>query len=181
MSFVEDKMLLWRTRRGDADALCRLYEKYRSAMVSVAAAMLRDQGAAEDVLHDVFVSFAERAPDLELRTSLKGYLLTAVMNAVRSRYRRKSSSAVGLEDCDVAAAGEGQVELAQKKEELGRLREAIGLLPEEQREVVTLRLQGQMQFGEIARVIGVNTNTVRGRYRYGVEKLRALMNDEVTR
>jgi RNA polymerase sigma factor (sigma-70 family) len=172
---------LWRTRRGDAEALCRVYEKYRLAMISVAAAMLRDRGAAEDVLHDVFVHFAQRAPELELKTSLKGYLMTAVMNAVRNSYRRKTSPVVGSENWDVAAAGEGQVELAEKKEELGRLREAIGQLPEEQREVVTLRLQGDMQFDEIARIVGANANTVRGRYRYGVEKLRALMNGEVTK
>jgi RNA polymerase sigma-70 factor, ECF subfamily len=181
MSFAEDKILLWRTRRGDAEALSRLYEKYRATMVSVAAAMLRDRVAAEDVLHDVFVSFAERAPELELKTSLKGYLLTAVMNTVRNRCRQKASPVVGLGQVEVAAGGEGQAELAQKNEELERLRDAIVQLPQEQREVVTLRLQGELKFGEIARMVGANESTVRGRYRYGVEKLRTLMNGEVTR
>jgi|GEM_PF-4054533 len=50
MSFIEDKILLWRTQRGDAEALGRIYEKYRAAVVSVAAAMLGDREAAEDVL-----------------------------------------------------------------------------------------------------------------------------------
>ena len=58
------------------------------AMVSVAAAMLRDRGAAEDVLHDVFVSFAERVPELELTTSLRGYLMAALVNSVRNWLRR---------------------------------------------------------------------------------------------
>ena len=179
MSFIEDKILLWRTQRGDAEALGRIYEKYRAAVVSVAAAMLGDREAAEDVLHDVFVRFAERAPGLELRTSLKGYLMAATTNSVRNRHRKKTPAAVGLDGLAVAATGDGQAEIAEQNEDLARLREAIGQLPEDQREVVTLRLQGDMKFDEIAVITGANANTVRGRYRYGLEKLRALMNGEV--
>jgi len=179
MSFIEDKLLLWRMRRGDAEALGSIYEKYRKTVVSVAVVMLGDRGAAEDVLHDVFVRFAERAPELELKTSLKGYLMTAVVNAVRSRYRQAASPTVGLDELNLVSGGDGQVELAQKKEELARLREAITQLPPEQREVITLRLQGDMKFDKIAAIVGSNSNTVRGRYRYGLEKLRSLMNSEV--
>jgi RNA polymerase sigma-70 factor, ECF subfamily len=181
MSYVEDKILLWRAKHGDSVSLCRIYEKYQRNMVSVAEAMLRDRGAAEDVLHDVFVSFAEHVPELELRTSLRGYLMAAVVNAVRNRFRSKERTQTALGEIDVAASGEGQAAQAEKKDELARLRWAISMLPQEQREVVTLRLQGDMGFSEIAKMTGTNANTARGRYRYGVERLRGLMDSEVTR
>jgi RNA polymerase sigma factor (sigma-70 family) len=181
MSLIEDKKLLWRAKRGDAEALCRVYEKYQAAMVSVAAAMLSDQAAAEDVLHDVFVRFAQRVPELELTRSLKGYLMAAVVNAVRNRFRSKDRAQTGLEEMDVAANGQGQADQAERNEELERLRVAIATLPREQREVVTLRLQGDMGFHQIAKMTGTNVNTARGRYRYGVERLRGLMDSEVTR
>ena len=52
-------------------------------------------------------------------------------------------------------------------------------LPEEQREVVTLRFEADLGFREIARIQNAPINTVQGRYRYGMEKLRALLNSEV--
>ena len=53
--------------------------------------------------------------------------------------------------------------------------EALARLPEEQREVVTLHLHGQMTFREIALHMGLSSNTVQSRYRYGIEKLRSLL------
>ena len=74
----EDKALLGRLRRGSGDALRPIYEKYKTDMLAVALAMAPDRATAEDVVHDVFVSFAGVARSLELKTNLKGYLLTSI-------------------------------------------------------------------------------------------------------
>jgi RNA polymerase sigma factor (sigma-70 family) len=60
-----------------------------------------------------------------------------------------------------------------------RLSEAMRELPPEQQEVVTLRFEAGMGFEQIARIQNASINTVQGRYRYGMEKLRALLNSEV--
>jgi RNA polymerase sigma-70 factor (ECF subfamily) len=60
-------------------------------------------------------------------------------------------------------------------EETQRLTAALAELPVEQREVVTLRLNAGMKFREIARVQETSAATVQARYRYGIEKLRALL------
>jgi len=51
-------------------------------------------------------------------------------------------------------------------------------LPYEQREVIGLRMEMDMTFGQIAAVQGVSSDTAKGRYRYGMEKLRSLMDGE---
>jgi RNA polymerase sigma-70 factor (ECF subfamily) len=51
-------------------------------------------------------------------------------------------------------------------------------LPYEQREVFILHVQGDMTFQQIAEQIGASINTVQSRYRYGIEKLRSLLNTE---
>ncbi|MHC4692661.1 MAG: sigma factor-like helix-turn-helix DNA-binding protein, partial [Planctomycetota bacterium] len=51
----------------------------------------------------------------------------------------------------------------------------------EQREVIILHLQGGMMFSHIARLQGISVNTIRSRYRYGLDKLRSLLNSEVTK
>jgi hypothetical protein len=63
---VEDEVLKWKFKCGSRDALRRIYEKYLNRLLTLAMALLNDAGAAEDVVHDVFVSFAESAGDFKL-------------------------------------------------------------------------------------------------------------------
>jgi RNA polymerase sigma-70 factor (ECF subfamily) len=64
-------------------------------------------------------------------------------------------------------------------EELKQLRSAIGQLPYEQREVVILHARGQMKFRQIARLQNVSIKTVQSRYRYGLDKLRLILEGKV--
>ena len=59
------------------------------------------------------------------------------------------------------------------------LNNAVAELPDEQREVILLRLKADMKFREIAKLQETSTNTVLSRYRYGLEKLRSTLNGEV--
>ena len=56
---LEDKLLIWKFKRGSSEALCRIYQKYGDYLLALAAALLQDVNAAEDVLHDVFCKFIE--------------------------------------------------------------------------------------------------------------------------
>ena len=66
-----------------------------------------------------------------------------------------------------------------RDEELRQLSDALSQSPYEQREAVVLHLKGGMTFGAIARAQGLSINTVQSRYRYGIEKLRSMLNGEV--
>lgn len=54
---MEDKLLVFRSRRGSREALARIYEKYKADLLLLAMGLLNDKTAAEDVVHDVFLSF----------------------------------------------------------------------------------------------------------------------------
>jgi RNA polymerase sigma-70 factor (ECF subfamily) len=60
-----------------------------------------------------------------------------------------------------------------------RLTHAIAELPDEQRQVIILRLKGDMKFRDIAKLQNVSINTIQGRYRYGLDKLKSMLNGEV--
>jgi RNA polymerase sigma-70 factor (ECF subfamily) len=64
-------------------------------------------------------------------------------------------------------------------EELRKWSDTMARLPYQQREVVILRLRAGMKFREIARLQDISINTVKGRYRYGLNKLRSILNGEV--
>jgi len=177
---LEDKLLIWRFNRGDCEAVRRIYEKYKHELVALAVALLRNTAAAEDVVHDVFVSFLQ-LERFRLTGSLKGYLATCVANAVRNVIRANSRhNQNSLDDAQpVVSNTSGPVREAIFGEESRRLSKAIWELPYEQREVVLLHVHGGMKFAAIAESQDVSVNTVLGRYRYGLEKLRSAMNGEV--
>ena len=64
-------------------------------------------------------------------------------------------------------------------EELQRLAWALAKLPYKQRETLLLHVYSGMKFREIAMLSGESINTLKGRYRYGLDKLRTLLNSEV--
>ena len=177
---IEDEVLKWKFKCGSTDALRRIYEKYLNRLLTVAMALLNDAGAAEDVVHDVFVSFAESAENFKLTGSLKSYLTTCVANRARDRIRAKVRGPMRLDQTRSAvSSSDGPDQHIVSSERAKQLNNAIARLPAEQRNAIVLRLKGGMKFREIARLEGTSVNTIQGRYRYGLNKLRSILNGEV--
>jgi RNA polymerase sigma-70 factor (ECF subfamily) len=163
-------------RHGDKDALRKVYQKYKDDLLTVAACLLVDMAAAEDVLQDVFVDFAGGIGQFRLRSNLKGYLATCVANRARDELRRRSrQQARHAEEADPPSPSPGPASQLSDIEEAQRLQRALTGLPDEQREVITLHLHGDLTFKEIAEHLEVSINTVQSRYRYGLQKLRSLL------
>jgi len=178
---LEDRLLVWKFNRGDIGALRDVYEKYKDDLVTLAAALLTDVSSAEDVVHDVFVSFIESSRKFRLTGSLKGYLAICVANRARTKNRSQQVRNRVLPDrTDTTDPDSGNPEFAAVfGEELRQLGVALEQLPYEQREVLILRSHGRMKFKKIAKQQGVSISTVQGRYRYALDKLRSMLNGEV--
>ncbi|MHC4693711.1 MAG: RNA polymerase sigma factor [Planctomycetota bacterium] len=169
-----------RRKEGSRDALRRIYEKYRDSLLIIAIALSHDVNVAEDAVHDVFVAFAGNFANFELTGSLKGYLAKCVANRVRDLMRKKQSQALSLEQEYPAPSDLMEPSsLIVCNEQLQLLSSALAKLPYEQREVIVLHIHGQMRFRVIAKSLGISVNTVKGRYRYGIRKLRSILDGEV--
>jgi RNA polymerase sigma-70 factor (ECF subfamily) len=181
LPMIEDKLLIWRFKRGNPEALCRIYEKYENYLLTLAAGLLNRRPDAEDVVHDVFVSFAQSAGKLKLSGNLKGYLSVCVANRARDLIRaRKHRSFVDLQGVSAKSLDAPPEDTVAAREELNRLNCSLAQLPDEQRETIVLHVKGDLTFRQIAEVQNVSISTTQGRYRYGMEKLRSLMNGEVS-
>jgi RNA polymerase sigma-70 factor (ECF subfamily) len=177
---MEDKLLILRFKRGSTDALCRIYDKYEGIMLAVAAGLLNDVNAAQDAVHDVFVAFAQSPERLRLAGSLRSYLTTCVANLARDRLRAGKRQSANPPEVEPQSDEQSMpLSRAIHDEELRRLAEALTTLPYEQREVLVLHLKGDLTFREIAHLQGASINTVQSRYRYGIDKLRSMLNGEV--
>ena len=141
---------------------------------------MHDVSVAEDIVHDVFIRFAQSAETLKIKGSLKAYLRTCVVNGVRNRIRGdRVRSYVELSEAGpIASEQDGAERWGILKEEAMRISRALTQIPYDQREVVVLHLHGDMKFREIAGLQAVSTKTIQSRYRYGLDKLRSILNSE---
>lgn len=177
---MEDKLLILRFKRGSDEALRKIYEKYERPMLTVAGGLLNSRDAAEDVVHDVFVALARSPQRLRLTGSLRSYLTTCVANLARDRLRASKRRARNPKDGNTGDSDD-QTPLSQlaQSEAATHLIDAMSRLPAEQREVIVMHLNGGMTFRAIAAARGISINTAQSRYRYGIDKLRSLLNGEV--
>ena len=178
---LEDRYLVWRLKRGDPLALQRVYNRYETDLLSLARGLLGRTGLAEDVLQDVFVKLLESIDGFELTGSLKGYLARCVVNRARD-YQRRARRRTGepLENAyEMGSRHQGPLDTAVAVEQHQRLVDALAELPEEQRETVLLHLHAGLRFREIARMQGVSAKTAWSRYRYGLDRLRSMLNGQV--
>jgi RNA polymerase sigma-70 factor (ECF subfamily) len=178
---IEDKLLILRFKQGSREALRLIYDKYKVEMLKLAVVLIGDVNTAEDIVHDVFVNFTQSANRIRLTGSLKSYLVTSVINHVRNYLRDSNRHCeTTLEDMDSLLSTERSPhQWAILSERLTILSQALQQLPYEQREVICFRMEMDMTFGRIARLQRTSVNTVKGRYRYAITKLRSLLNSEL--
>ena len=185
-----DESLMLRYRDGDVRAFELLVTRHRKALFNFILRFVRDTAAAEDVTQETFLRLVKGADAYERQAKFTTWLYTIARNlcvdaARRGKHRKAASLDAPLGDEDGAAslldlvpdAGAGVDRQAQSRELAVRLRQAIEALPDEQREIFLLREVADLQFNEIANVIGCPENTVKSRMRYALEKLREALEE----
>lgn len=180
-SMLSDMLLIWRFRSGDSAALAKIYADHRQDLLRIAAGLLNQTSLAEDIVHDVFVQLARSPEKVRLRGNLRSFLATCVVNRVRNvnkAMQRRHAGTLDEAETRVSARPEPERWIIAN-ERFTRLNNALAQLPYEQRETVLLHLQAGMKFRDIAKSQGVSINTVQSRYRYGLERLRSILDGEV--
>ena len=177
---IEDEWLKFAFKRGSQDALQRIYVKYRDYLLTLAMALVNDAGLAEDIVQDVFVTFAQSSGTFKLRGSLKSYLATCALNRCRDQMRARKRQTLSLdEDTHIPSDFDPPDKRMISNEQSRQVAGAMAQLPYEQREVIALHLNAAMKLRHIARLRNVPASTIKGRYRYGLQKLRSALNGKL--
>lgn len=156
----------------------RLFKDFFPPLMAFARKILGDEDDARDVVHQVFINLWEKRKELDLSTSLKSYLFTAVHNRSLNviRDRKKFSSAEVPE-----VAGEWDVSAQIESMELeGKIREAIDSLPEKCREIFELSRFEGLKYGEIARQLDISIKTVENQMSKALKILREQLGKYLT-
>ena len=147
-----------------------LYEEKAAELILYGRALGLSHSEAEDVLQETFLALMkmEAAPLEPLYYCLRSFRNRA-LNYHRSLWRRVARE---LESRRWFERSEGE-----SPRERAAMR-CLAKLPAEQREVIVLKIWHQSTFESISRLLELSPNTVAGRYRYGLQKLRACLKDE---
>ena len=172
----EDKQLVNRLKKGDKQALCRIYRKYGDSLLAMTVGIVRDHALAEDAMHDVFLAFVRDIDSFVLTGKLKSYLARCVVNRAIDLLRSRKNRTVELDKVEPVRANTPLPHQAVvMREELRKLDNALTQLPTEQRQVIMMDIHGHMGYRQSALCQGVSINTTQGRYRYGMKKLKSLL------
>ncbi|MEM7414216.1 MAG: sigma-70 family RNA polymerase sigma factor [Gemmatimonadota bacterium] len=162
-----------RAASGDAEALDEIAAAHRSRVLRTAIHLTGDPDLAEDVTQDVFVRLQNALLGFRGDADLSTWLYRVTLNLCRDHARRRSRRAeVGLDQINPVDNDTTNPERALALDRLrDALRQALANLPDEQREVVTLRFISDLPYAEIARLTGLPEGTVASRVFRGLRRL----------
>ena len=163
------------------DALAELYRRYSTAAYSFALKILREPGAAEEVTQDAFFNVWRKAGSYKKgRGKVTAWLFSIVhhraIDEIRKRRREQTHVQYGVDLSNKPSDGDGDpVEYARLQFEGGHLKDALGNLRPEQREVVVLAYFGGLTHSEISKRLGQPLGTVKTRMRLAIKKLKEIL------
>lgn len=168
-----DLALLARVVSGDEAALASLYDRYSGLVYSGALRITRDEGAAEEILQDIFYQVWRTAEKFDPRRgSLGGWLLVAARNRAISRVRRRSGRDNEELDENAVARAVNVESAAAQSLLLDRVTSVMRELSGPQREAVELAFFEGMTHTEIATRTGEPLGTVKTRIRSAIGILK---------
>jgi RNA polymerase sigma-70 factor (ECF subfamily) len=183
-----DEALAERVQRGDAAAFEELVERYHRPLYHFAYRLLGRAEDAEDATQDAFIQVYNALPSARLDMPLRPWVYRIARNRCLDMLKRKrpvAFSALVLDEedggvFDVPGSDPLPDELAERADLQRVLSAAIDALAPAYREVVALRYAGDLQFGEIAAVLGMPENSVKTRFQRAKVALRDALRDLAT-
>lgn len=182
-----DDALMTALAQRDLNALAVLYDRYGRVAYALAYRILGEPEAAEDVVHDAFISAWRGAATFRTeRGNVRGWLLSIAHHRAVDVLRRKTAfRPAPLEAAEHRASEDDTAAEGIRNVEHASVRAALEALPAAQRRTIELAYFGGYTHVELAELMGVPLGTVKGRMRIGLQKLRRALElqheTEVTR
>jgi len=175
-----DEQLMLSYGSGDAAAFELLYSRHRGPLFRFMLHQVRDHATAEELYQDVWqrvITARQRyAPEAKFST----WLFQIAHNRLTDHWRALQHRPPAPADAEERTLREQDPHTPERQlsafEERRRLQLALEELPEDQREVVLLRLEQELTLEQIGQITGVGRETVKSRLRYALDKLRQRLN-----
>ena len=179
-----DELLLRRAQDGDPEAFGRLMEPLEQLVWRVCWHYTGNREAAEDCGQEAMIRIWRSLGNYRGECALESWVYRIAANCCMDWLRKKKRDrSVSMEPMreqgfDPADPSPGTEEQAVAKDEQRRLREAIALLPEDQREALILTQLEKVPYEKAAQDLGVSEGTVKSRVNRAKARLKEILSEE---
>jgi RNA polymerase sigma-70 factor (ECF subfamily) len=171
----EDPRLIEEFRRGDSNSLETLIEKHWKKVFNFCWRLLGNREDAEEATQRTFIAAFRNIKKFRGDSSFKTWLFSIALNECRmSRRRNHPAGALPASANDVENTENPEDEFYDK-ERAALLRNALGRLPLKQRAVITLRINEELTFREIADALQCSVNSAKVNFQHGINRLKEMM------
>lgn len=172
-----DESLMLRVQGDERGALDRLYRRHSASARRVALSVCHDEGRAQDVVQEAFISIWRGREGYRSTGSFKGWLFRSVRNRALDCVRNESAQKrppAAQHDSPPERDPKSQTPLEDMiaKGERDALRTSLEVLPGPQSAIIELAFFGGLTHEAIAEQLDLPMGTVKGRMRLGLEKMR---------
>ncbi len=177
-----ERALVQRLAGGDETALLDLYDRYAGFVYGVAVRTLVDWQTAQDITQEVFVSLWEHPERIDSGAgTLRGFLGTlthrrAVDAVRREEARRRREARVARQQGDVPDVAEA----VERSDTSGKVRAALEVLPEAQRQALELAYLHGYTYRQVADVLDIPEGTAKSRLRLALARLAEALGSETS-
>ena len=179
-----DKELIERYQDGDVHSFELLIGRYQKQVYSYILTLVKDKQLADDVFQDTFVKVIQTIKSKGYKDDGRfvQFAMRIAHNLVIDHFRKENriptveSSSEDYNYIDNVPITDHSVEQGLVVDQIySDLHRMINFLPDEQREVLRMRIFDDMSFKDIADITNVSINTALGRMRYALINLRKMM------
>ena len=179
-----DKELIERYQDGDVHSFELLIGRYQKQVYSYILTLVKDKQLADDVFQDTFVKVIQTVKSKAYKDDGRfvQFAMRIAHNLVIDHFRKENriptveSSSEDYNYIDNVPITDASVEQGMIVDQVhSDLHRMIAFLPDEQREVLRMRIFDDMSFKDIADITNVSINTALGRMRYALINLRKMM------
>ncbi len=176
-----DETLMLAYAAGDGSAFERLYARHRGPLYRFLLRNLRDGALADEFFQDVWQRVIAARQSWKPDAAFTTWLYRIAHNRLNDHWRSLKHRPAAPEDADERTARVPDPDTPERQlsqfEQRRRLQLALADLPQDQRQVIQLRLEQELSLEEIGEITGVGRETVKSRLRYAMDKLRARLTE----
>lgn len=167
---------------GELDALGRIYDEHHAAVRAFARRLI-DDAAAEDLVHDTFLTLPKALARWNGQSALRTFILGIAINHARHRVRARSRLGLALARLarEPRQVEQNPEERSEQRRLAALLRRALETLSFDQRTAFVLCEVEERTSVEVAEILGIPEGTVRTRLHHAKQKLRAVLLQEGAR
>jgi RNA polymerase sigma-70 factor (ECF subfamily) len=176
MQTTSDEVLIGRITNGDRLAMQVLFARHHVRVYRFVLRLVRNEATAEDLISEVFLDIWRQAGRFEGRSAVSTWMLSIARFKALSVLRRRPEEELDEETAGAIEdqADDPEVALA-KKDKGAALRQCLGKLSAEHREIIDLVYYHEKSVEEVAGIVGIPEATVKTRMFYARKKLSELL------